>query len=64
MEIGTYRSDNPLIIENFIGGQFVKSESYIESFDPSTGEIWAKLPDSNEVDVHNAVIAAQNAFSE
>nr|CAH0112079.1 unnamed protein product [Daphnia galeata] len=52
----------PLVIENFIGGSFVKSSKYLDSFDPSTGEIWAQIPDSDPTDVDDAVQHARNAF--
>lgn len=49
-------------IHNFINGEFVETGSYIDSYDPSTGETWAKVPDSDENDVNKAVEAAKNAF--
>lgn len=51
-----------LVIENFINGEFVSTKSHIDSFDPSTGAVWAKIPDSEEKDVNKAVDAAKNAF--
>ena len=56
------KNKNPLVIENFIGGNFVKTENYLDSFDPSTGEIWAQIPDSDQQEVDEAVSAARNAF--
>ncbi|XP_055997968.1 2-aminomuconic semialdehyde dehydrogenase-like [Ostrea edulis] len=52
-----------VIVENFINGKFVPAETYIDSFDPSTGEVWAKIPDSGEKEVNAAVNAAKAAFS-
>lgn len=49
-------------VQNFIGGKFFESKKYLDSFDPSTGEVWAKIPDSNPEDVENAVQAAKNGF--
>ncbi|KAH3881785.1 2-aminomuconic semialdehyde dehydrogenase-like [Dreissena polymorpha] len=49
-------------VQNFINGEFVESAKYLDSFDPSTGEVWAKIPDSDQMDVDNAVMAARNAF--
>lgn len=49
-------------VHNFIGGKFCESKKYLDSFDPSTGEVWAKVPDSSEDDVESAVKAAQDAF--
>ncbi|CAC5415999.1 ALDH8A1 [Mytilus coruscus] len=51
-----------LVIENFINGEFVPTKSHIDSFDPSTGSVWAKVPDSDETDVNKAVDAAKKAF--
>jgi len=49
-------------VQNFINGQFVESEKYLDSFDPSTGEVWAKIPDSSEAEVNTAVSVAKTAF--
>jgi len=55
-------SPNILTIENFIDGSFCEAERYIDSFNPSTGEVWARIPDSSSEDVDKAVEAARNAF--
>ena len=55
-------SETPLKIENFIGGLFEGTSSYVDSFDPSIGEVWALIPDSGEDEVGRAVQAARNAF--
>ncbi|XP_074656211.1 2-aminomuconic semialdehyde dehydrogenase-like [Tubulanus polymorphus] len=51
-----------LTIENFVNGNFVKSDELIDSFDPSTGRVWAKIPNSTETEVCQAVNAAKSAF--
>nr|XP_046228349.1 2-aminomuconic semialdehyde dehydrogenase isoform X1 [Scatophagus argus] len=51
-----------LILENFIGGKFVSCRSHIDSYDPSTGEVYCKVPDSCEEEVEAAVAAAKDAF--
>lgn len=51
-----------MLVENFIGGRFVAAEEYLDSFDPSTGEVWARIPDSDKGHVNDAVSAAKNAF--
>ena len=51
-----------LTVHNFINGHFVAPEQYLDSFDPSTGEVWARIPDSDEWDVEAAVEAAEKAF--
>ncbi|XP_002741825.3 2-aminomuconic semialdehyde dehydrogenase-like, partial [Saccoglossus kowalevskii] len=51
-----------LYLENFINGEFVATEQHLDSYDPSTGEVWAKIPDSGEKEVGLAVDAAKRAF--
>lgn len=51
-----------LVLENFIGGKFVPCGSYIDSYNPSTGEVYCKVPDSGEKEVEAAVAAAKEAF--
>jgi len=50
------------VVSNFINGEFKPTASYIPSFDPSTGDVWAKIPDSGEKEVNEAVTAATAAF--
>lgn len=49
---------------NFIDGQHKEplSGQFIPNFDPSTGEVYSELADSNELDVIHAIQAAQKAF--
>jgi len=51
-------------VENFIDGRFCRAADgrHLDSFDPSTGNVWATVPDSDVGDVERAVSAAQNAF--
>lgn len=51
-----------LVLENYIGGKFVPCSKLMESFDPSTGEIYCKVPDSGPEEVDAAVSAAKEAF--
>ncbi|XP_040016486.2 2-aminomuconic semialdehyde dehydrogenase [Gasterosteus aculeatus] len=51
-----------LVLENFIGGKFVPCGSHIESYDPSIGEVYCRVPDSGEQEVEAAVAAAKEAF--
>ena len=49
-------------IENFIGGEYVAYEGdFVDSYDPSTGEVWAQVPDSGHEEVELAVEAALKA---
>lgn len=34
--------------ENFIGGKFLPCSSYLDSYDPSTGEVYCRVPNSGE----------------
>lgn len=40
-----------LVLENFIGGKFVACKSHIDSYDPSTGEVYCSVPDSGPEEV-------------
>ncbi len=52
-------------IKNYIGGEMVSPESghYFGNIDPSTGETYSLVPDSDERDVEKAVAAATAAFA-
>ena len=49
-------------LKNYINGEFVDSTSELDSVNPATGEVIAKLPDSTDKDVDAAVKAAKAAF--
>ncbi|XP_053880234.1 2-aminomuconic semialdehyde dehydrogenase isoform X2 [Malaclemys terrapin pileata] len=51
-----------LVLENFINGKFVPCPSYIDSYDPSTGDVYCRVPDSGKEEVEVAVTAARDAF--
>jgi len=55
-----------LKIENYINGELSSplSANYLDNFDPSIGEVYSLIPDSDESDVEKAVEAARNAFPE
>ncbi|HEY5855669.1 MAG TPA: aldehyde dehydrogenase [Aldersonia sp.] len=48
----------------FIGGTWVASHSTDRSevVNPATEEVWARVPDGNELDIEDAVSAARSAF--
>jgi len=52
-----------VIIENFIGGEYYRPSSYIDSYEPATGTVWARVPNSGPDDVNKAVVVARNAFT-
>jgi aminomuconate-semialdehyde/2-hydroxymuconate-6-semialdehyde dehydrogenase len=51
-------------IANYIGGELVQpvARRYLDDWDPAIGEVVARVPDSDESDVAQAVEAAQRAF--
>jgi len=51
-------------ILNFIGGEFLApvSGNYLNNYEPATGAVYSKVPDSDERDVAHAVEAAKRAF--
>lgn len=53
-----------LKLNNFIGSEFTAphGENYLESFDPSSGSVYALVPDSSDADIDAAVMAADTAF--
>ena len=52
------------IIKNYINGELVEpiSGSYLNNYNPATGQIYSKIPDSDNADVERAVEAAKAAF--
>ncbi len=51
-------------LTNFIGGALrpPESKAYSDNFDPSTGSVYSRVPDSSGRDVDAAVAAAREAF--
>ena len=51
-------------LQNYIGGTLTEplSGKYLDNFDPSTGEVYSLIPDSDHNDVDLAVQAADAAF--
>ncbi len=51
-------------LANFINGSFAGPccDQYFDDIAPATGEVLAKIPDSDDHDVHDAVFAARMAF--
>jgi aminomuconate-semialdehyde/2-hydroxymuconate-6-semialdehyde dehydrogenase len=51
-------------LDNYIGGELVQPASgeYLDNYDPSTGEVYSLIADSDDRDVHLAVEAAKVAF--
>ncbi|XP_033847001.1 2-aminomuconic semialdehyde dehydrogenase [Periophthalmus magnuspinnatus] len=60
----TSQKSSYLVLENFIGGDFVSCAKHLDSYDPSTGEVYCKVPDSGPEEVEAAVRAAKKAFPE
>jgi len=53
-------------IANYINGEMVapQSATYIDNFEPATGQVYSQCPDSDENDVQAAVEAAEAAFDD
>jgi len=51
-------------LENYINGELVKPTNgkYVDNFNPSRGEVYSQIPDSDSEDVQKAVDAAKAAF--
>lgn len=49
-------------LENFIDGQFIPCSSHLDSYNPATGEVFLKIPDSGKQEIDLAVEAAKKAF--
>ena len=51
-------------IANYIDGQYQapKDGQYLDSIEPATGKVFAKVPDSSAKDIDQAVTAARQAF--
>lgn len=54
----------PPVFEHFINGEWCPPDNHqwIDSFDPATGEVWARIARGNPADVRHAVSSASNAF--
>lgn len=52
------------IIDNFIDGQYQAplNNHYLDNYEPSTGLIYGKIPNSDSDDVEQAVVAAERAL--
>lgn len=51
-------------LSNFINGELAEpfSRTYLDNYEPATGEVYSQIPDSDERDVQLAYDAARNAF--
>lgn len=52
-------------IKNYINGEFIApvSGEWIDNYNPSNGEVYGKIPNSDKADVEQAVLAAEKAFT-
>ena len=49
-------------LKNYIGGEFVECDRHLDSYNPATGEVHLRVPDSGKEEVQAAVEAAKKAF--
>jgi acyl-CoA reductase-like NAD-dependent aldehyde dehydrogenase len=56
---------DPFQLQNLINGAQTPSTSneWLDSFNPKTGQIFARVPNSSAQDIENAVQAAESAFA-
>ncbi len=54
----------PYYLENYIGGNLIGplSGKFLDNLNPSTGEVFCQIPDSDKKDIEATVHAAQKAF--
>lgn len=52
------------IIANFIDGHYQApvNQGYLDNIEPATGKVYGQLPDSDNIDVELAIVAAQKAL--
>lgn len=52
-------------IKNYIDGKLVRpsTSKYLDVYNPAKGEVYAKVPDSNSIDLNRAVTSAEDAFT-
>lgn len=52
------------IINNYVNGELKTSQTneYIDVFEPATGNVYAKVPNSNESEIDEAIFSAKEAF--
>ena len=51
-------------ILNYINGELVEPTggNYLDNYNPSNGQVYSLIPDSDELDINNAVASAKEAF--
>lgn len=51
-------------IQNYINGTFENptQDEWIDNYNPSSGEVYSRIPNSSKADVENAYLAAKTAF--
>ncbi|KAK8749811.1 hypothetical protein OTU49_015562 [Cherax quadricarinatus] len=52
-----------VVVDNFIAGTMLPCRRLLDSIEPGTGAVWAKVPDSGKLEVDAAVVAAKRAFA-
>lgn len=56
-------SCDPIRLQNFVSGDFeAGADAWIDSTNPQTGKVFAKVPATSEADVKRAIAAAAKAF--
>ena len=53
-----------ITLKNFINGEFVAGEAFLDSLAPATARLHARVPETTRQQLEDAVTAANNAFPE
>lgn len=56
----------PLLLQNFVDNNFVSpslSTKWIDTYNPRTGKVFARVPSTADKEVEDAIAAAERAFS-
>ena len=51
-----------ITLKHFIDGKFLDGEKFVDSFNPATGKVHARVPNGDKAKVDLAVDAATRAF--
>ena len=60
--MGTVSGGEIVGVKNFIKNEFSTVSDHLDSFEPSKGKVWAKIPDSDASHVVMACAPAKEAF--
>lgn len=64
MEVGQVQFNDMELVQNFIAGKYIDplKGNYLDNFEPATGKVYGKIPDSTQEDLDLANKSAKEAF--